>query len=831
MESKEKEQSLKLAEHYFRNNNYAFAQQILDKVIKEDFNNSKANELLAYIYGNSGQVDISFDLLTLACNQNDCSPEALYYLGSMQLKKCLFAEAIKNLKKSILKGGDFFEGLHDLATAQANIGDLASSLDNYQKCLKFGETSSELFFNIARTFDELKRFDEAIAHYDKALSLKPDYHEAWSNKGVVLYELKRYEEAIVHYDKVLALKPDYHEAWSNKGVTLYELKRYEEAIVHYDMALSLKPDYHEAWSNKGVTLYELKRYEEAIVHYDKALNLMPDYAEGWSNKGVISNELKRYDEAIAYYDKALSLKPNYHNAWNNKGVVLYELKRYEEAIVHYDMALSLKPDYHGAWGNKAVTLDEIKRYEEAITYYDKALSLNPSINWRYGDLVYTKMKICNWLDLGNFLKNIANRVMINEKVAIPFKLLPLIDDALLHKKSSEAFLQNKYPFNPTLASIPKHLKKQKIQIGYFSANFNNHAIGYLVAELFELHDKSQFELIGFSFGPKTKDVMRQRLEKSFDQFIECSDKSDIEIVQLSRDLSIDIAVDLMGFTKDFRTGIFANRGAPIQVNYLGYPGTMGADYMDYIIADRTLIPIESQAFYSEKVVYLPNTYQVNDRKRLISDKQFTRNELVLPAERFVFCCFNNNYKILPATFAGWIRILKAVDGSVLWLLQDNDLAVDNLKKEALKHGVDSCRLIFAERMPLSEHLARHRQADLFLDTFPYNAHTTASDALWAGLPVLTMMGQSFASRVAASLLNAIDLPELITSTQDEYEALAIELALNPQKLANIKYKLETNRLTTPLFDTPLFTRNIEAAYIKMMERYHADLKPDHLSII
>jgi predicted O-linked N-acetylglucosamine transferase (SPINDLY family) len=327
------------------------------------------------------------------------------------------------------------------------------------------------------------------------------------------------------------------------------------------------------------------------------------------------------------------------------------------------------------------------------------------------------------------------------------------------------------------------------------------------------------------------DDMRQRLEKSFDHFIEVNNKSDMEIAQLSRALNIDIAVDLKGFTQDLRTGIFAHRVAPIQVNYLGYPGTMGADYMDYIIADKTVIPVESQSYYSEKVVYLPDSYQVNDRKRLISEKQFTRQELGLPETGFVFCCFNNNYKILPSTFEGWMRILKAVDGSVLWLFKDNPWVVENLKKEAQKQGLDRQRLVFADHMPLSDHLARHRQADLFLDTLPYNAHTTTSDALWTGLPVLTLMGRSFAGRVAGSLLNAIDLPELITNTQVEYEALAIELAMSPNKLADIKSKLMANRLTAPLFDTPLFAKNIEAAYIKMMERYQADLQPEHISIV
>ena len=352
-----------------------------------------------------------------------------------------------------------------------------------------------------------------------------------------------------------------------------------------------------------------------------------------------------------------------------------------------------------------------------------------------------------------------------------------------------------------------------------------------MAELFELHDKQKFEIFGFSFGPLKNDEMRQRLEKSFNKFIEVGDKADVEISQLSRDLNIDIAVDLKGFTQDARMGIFSNRAAPIQVNYLGYPGTLGADYMDYIIADETLIPDHLQLGYSEKVVYLPDSYQANDSKRVIADKKFTRQELGLPETGFVFSSFNNNYKILPAIFDSWMRILNTVEGSVLWLFEDNNFATESLKNEAEKRGIDSNRLVFAKRMSLPEHLARHQQADLFLDTFPYNAHTTASDALWAGLPIITLMGESFASRVAASLLYAINLPELVTTSQAEYELLAIELAANPLKLNSIKQKLTKNRLTTPLFNAQLFTKNLEATYMQMYERDMADLPPEHITII
>ena len=472
-------------------------------------------------------------------------------------------------------------------------------------------------------------------------------------------------------------------------------------------------------------------------------------------------------------------------------------------------------------------MSNLKRFDETIEHYDKALSLRPSIDWVPGDLLHTKMKICSWSDLPQSLEGISKKVAANEKATNPFPLLALHDDIFQHKKSSEIYIQSKYAFKPVLGPIAKHPQSQKIRVGYFSADFKNHPVAFLAAQLFEIHDKSKFETYAFSLVNAT-DEMRGRLQLAFDHFIDTQVMSDIEVAQLSRSLDIDIAVDLTGITASSRTGIFSYRVAPIQVNYLGYPGTMGADYMDYIVADKILIPPQSQQFYSEKVVYLPNSYQVNDRQRLISDRQFTRQELGLPEHGFVFCCFNNNYKILPATFNGWMRILKAVEGSILWLFQDNTWAVENLKKEAQKQGVDAQRLVFSERLPLPEHLARYRQADLFLDTFPYNSHTTASDALWAGLPVLTLMGRSFASRVAASLLNAVGLPELITNIQEEYEALAIELAMNPIKLKDIKLKLVNNRLTTPLFDTPLFAKNIESAYIKMYDRYQADLGPEHI---
>jgi predicted O-linked N-acetylglucosamine transferase (SPINDLY family) len=628
---------------------------------------------------------------------------------------------------------------------------------------------------------------------------------------------------------VLKIQPKNFDVLHALGFISGTENNHPEAVYYSLKALKIKPDDLEANINCARALQEIGEHLDSVRCHQKAIFLSPNNHEIWLGCGKSLQSLRRYDEAIAHYDKALSLKPDFAAAWSNKGNTFYELKRYDEAIAHYDRALNLNPDFAAAWFNKGIALHELKRYDEAIAHYDKALTLNPDIDWIFGNLLHTKMNICSWSGLAEALENISKKVVANDKVINPFPLLALNDDALLHKKSSEIYIQARYPFNDALGVLPKYSRSQKIRVGYFSADFRHHAVSILAAELFELHDKNRFEIIAFSFGADDKSPMRLRLSKAFNQFIDVSGMSDLDIARLSRDLKIDIAVDLSGYTSDSRTGLFSYRAAPIQVSYLGYLGTMGAEYVDYILADKTIIPDGSEPYYSEKIAYLPS-YQVNDRKRVISDKVFTRRELGLPEKGFVFCCFNNNYKILPITFDGWVRILKAVEGSVLFLYAENQLVEENLKKEAEVRGINGARLVFGRSIPADQYLARYRTCDLFLDTTPYNAGTTASDALWTGVPILTLLGQSFAGRMAGSLLNAIGLPELITRTQEEYEALAIELALNPKRLADTKLKLANNRSITPLFDTPLFTKNLEAAYIKMYERYRADLQPDHIFI-
>jgi predicted O-linked N-acetylglucosamine transferase (SPINDLY family) len=458
------------------------------------------------------------------------------------------------------------------------------------------------------------------------------------------------------------------------------------------------------------------------------------------------------------------------------------------------------------------------------------MALNAALPGLHGIRLDAKTQICDWKDLQTERAQLGDKLRGGQAASPPFTFLALSGSAQQQRAAAEIWGQAICPLNPALPSLPIRSPGGKIRVGYFSADFNDHPVMHLAAGMLEKHDRAQFELTAFSFGPESQDLMKPRLMAAFDRFIDVRGHSDQEVALLARKLKIDIAVDLTGFTHNCRPGILALRAAPLQVSYLGYPGTMGVEYMDYLIADRTLIPEASQRHYAEKIIYLPHSYQVNDSTRCIADTEISRQDLQLPPSGFVFCCFNNNFKINPETFDVWMRILKRVDGSVLWLLCENPSAIGNLRREAERRGVNHERLVFAGRVRMAEHLARHRVADLVLDTLPYNAHTTASDALWAGVPVLTCIGEAFASRVAASLLKAMDVPELVTSTWTEYEDLAIELAHDSQRLRQLRQRLAKGRISAPLFNTSLSTRHIEAAYRMIFERYQAQLRPEHIDV-
>jgi predicted O-linked N-acetylglucosamine transferase (SPINDLY family) len=672
--------------------------------------------------------------------------------------------------------------------------------------------------------------ERAVELISRAIDINPHAAAPYNNRGNALRALNQYVAAVESFDQAVALKPDYPDAYYNRAIALHDLKDYDAALQSYDKAIKLKPDYAEAYNNRGGLLRELQRYDAAVQSYDKAIVFKPDSEEAYYNRGNALCQLRSYDAALQSYDKAIYLKADHAEAYNGRGIVLNELKQYDAALQSFDKALTLKADYAEAHHNRGTSLLELRRFEAALRDYEKALALKPELQFLFGTHLHTKMHICEWAHAEAAFSQLTVNIERGKETAPPFAVLALSNSPTLQKSAAEIWLRAKCVPNIAVPKSLRFQKRDKIRLGYFSADFREHALSRLIAELFELHNRSTFEVTAFSLGPRRQDRLRARISAASDRFIDVANHSDLDVVTLARSLELDIAIDLTGFTQYARPHIFALRPAPVQVNYLGYPGTMGAHYIDYLIADPTLIPYGQQQHYAEKIVYLPNSYQANDSKRRMSDRNFTRVDFGLPETGFVFCCFNNNYKILPETFDSWMRILKRVEGSVLWLLPSNGTAADNLRREATARGVGVERLVYAGVMSPPDHLARHRVADLFLDTFPYNAHTTASDSLWSELPVLTCLGETFAGRVAASLLNAIGLPELITLTREEYEALAIDLATNPEKLKQIRLKLRHNRLTMPLFNTKLFTKHIEAAYTMMYDRYHAGLSPTHLHV-
>ena len=637
--------------------------------------------------------------------------------------------------------------------------------------------------------------------------------------GIIHHQRGEYTEAVRQFDVVLAANPKFSTAHNNRGNALKELKAYDAALASYDQAIAHDPKNADAHNNRGVVLFVMRRFVDALASCEKAIALKPDHAQAFNNRGNVLKSLKRFDDALASCDRAIALVPKYVDALSNRGVILFEMQRFEEALASYDLALAIKPTDAEILKNRANVLARMKLYEEAVVAYDQVAKLEPGQDFVEGLRLQAKQSVCDWTGFEADCSSLKSSISNGRAASLPFTLLVMPAEASLQRKCAELYVTDKCSPIPMPLWRGERYSHERIRVAYVSADFHQHPVAVLTAGLFEQHDRSRFEVIAISTGPNDQGPMRRRLETSFDQFHDVCSGSDQDIAELIRDLEIDIAVDLNGFTEGSRLNIFASRPAPVQVNYLGYAGTMGKELWDYILADRVVIPDWQHKDFAEKIAYLPDSFMANDFSRKISAYTPSRAEEGLPEKGFVFCCFNNNYKITPDVFDVWMRLLQEVEGSVIWLSSYNSAVVKNLCAEATKRGVSPDRLVFARRVELNEdHLARHRLADLFLDTRYYNAHATASDALWAGLPILTCLGETFASRVAGSLLNSVGLPELVTPSLQEYEALALRLAREPAYLTIVKQKLERNRETFPLFNTLRFTRHVEAAYAMMCER-------------
>ena len=787
-----------------------------------------------------------------------------FYMGLMRMQQGRPAEACDFLGEAVQISPTDLNALMNYGMALRAAGRSEEALDAFDRVLAIQPNAAEGLYNRGVALADLKRFELAVESYDRALVLQPEMVAAMVNRAVALAAMQRYDDAIAGYDRAIAMQPSNIWTLLHRGLAHRTMGRPEKALADYDRALALDPTHldtlynrgvvmmdleraadalacfeavmpaynanAEMLNNRGVALWNLKRPAEAVESLERAIQLEPDFAEAWGNRGLALRDLKRTEEAIASFDTVLRLEPNNAVALNSRGNDLRDRKDYEAAVESYNRAIELRPDYAEALVNRGYTLWSLKRNEAGTADVERGLALNPDYAYGRGELLHVRMFCADWHDFDSRKAELETLVLAGKKAVQPFNFQAVAQTPETARACSRNWVRDKYAQIPSRPHDPAARQgRKKIRIGYVCGEFRLQATSILMAGVYERHDREQFEIIAIDAGYNDLTSMRTRLEQTFDRWINIANLSDQEAAEVIRDAEIDILVNLNGHFGDGRMGVFARRPAPVQVNYLGFPATLGAPYIDYILADQIVIPQDEQNFYDEQVVYLPGTYQANDDKGRDMAPAPSRAQAGLPQASFVFCNFNNAYKLTPSTFDSWMRILKQVDGSVLWLLDSPAPYAANLRREAEKRGVAGERLIFAPELPLEQHLGRLPLADLFLDGLPYNAHTTASDALWAGVPLITAKGTTFPGRVAASLLLAADLPELVTENAADFEALAVRLAKDPKALGIVRDKVAKAR-TSRLFDTALFTKTIESAYRGMWDSWLAGEKPQGFAV-
>jgi protein O-GlcNAc transferase len=748
--------------------------------------------------------------------------EAHNNLGSILRYQNRISDADFHFKSAITLDPNFALAHFNLGVSEYLQGKLVSAEFSLQRAICLQPDNAEAHFALGKVFQQEDKLSDSIHSYRKAIQLNPNHIEAHTHLGIAFQLFGDLDMAEIHYQKSLELQPRNAVVQNNVGNILKARGLLLEALSHYQRAIEIKPDFAEAHNNIGNVLKDRGEQQHAIYAYQRAIALKPDYAEAFSNLGNAFKSLWQHDAAIRSYFQAIHLKPDYAEAHNNLGNALREMGKLPEAIAAYHRATELNPSFAQAFNNLGITFKEQGNISEAINSFCKAIALKPDYLSAYCMMVHELQHQCAWESLNKHTERLLtlwNKYDVHDDSASasPFSFLvttiPTTSQQQL--QCAQIWVKKQLAISPSeqIKSVrsQKLRNPHKIKIAYASSDFHAHATAWLIAELFEHHTRDRFEVYAYSYGSNKHDEMRERLKVAVDQFKDIQHLSFPESAKLIANDEVRILIDLKGYTQHARTEILAYRPAPIQVNYLGYPGTMGADFIDYILVDDFIVPSEQQPFFTEKLVHLPDCYQVNDSQRAIAERTPTRAECGLPENGFVFCSFNNNYKITPNMFDVWMELLVEIPESVLWLYAGNASAPD--------------RLVFAPRAPLPEHLARHRLADLFLDTYPVNAHTTASDALWAGCPLITIAGETFVSRVAGSLLRAMGLPELITTSFAQYKSQALQLARNPTMLAEIRQRLAANRLTSTLFNAEHFARKIEAAFTQMWEIHCAGESP------
>jgi len=803
------------------------AKILYENILNTDPTHFDSTHLLGVIFYQKQKYEECIYWIKKAIDLNNGDAAAYNNLANALVKIRLYEEAILNYNHAIRLKVDYKEAYFNRGIAQKYHLLLADAIESFEISIKFEYNLLQAYINQGELYFSLNNFEKSITCFLNAskINISP---QLYLKLGLVYFSLSKYTESADNFSHCLELDPINTEALFYKANSFHKLSKFFDAITYYSKAIELDDQYTSAYVNRGIAFNAVKKYEYALKDFDVAINLNPNLAVAHCNKGVTFNELRYYERAIYNFNKAIDLDQSFSEAYLNRGNSFYGLKDLDVAIDNYNIAIKCNDKYALAYSNKANALQELRRFKEASENFKIAFSLNADLEFVYGKYINSKLMICDWSTFNEDVDNLLKYSITHQPIT-PFDVLSILDDPQLHHKISENYINHRFK-DHIIPIVKKNASHKKIKIAYYSADFKEHPVSYLIAEIFELHDRDKFEIFGFSLTKVKHSQIRDRIVKSFDHHYQVWDSSDLEVALLSQKLEIDIAIDLGGHTIDSRVDIFANRAAPIQISYIGYLGTMGAKFIDYIVSDHVITPPNLRSYYTEKIIYLPS-YQSNDSKRIqtsnVDDRQYK-----IPKNTFVFCNFNNNYKILPSIFECWMQILFQVENSILFLYADNEDVIFNLKKNAELSGINSNRLIFGNRASYEEYLSRYNLCHLFLDTFPYNAGTTASDSLWCNVPVLTIAGKSFASRVASSLLNSIGLSDLITTDKNDYVTLAVELAHNQEKYVEVKSRLIKNKSTWPLFNSKLFIKNWEQALsvaykrlIRNEEVEHIDLAP------
>jgi predicted O-linked N-acetylglucosamine transferase (SPINDLY family) len=724
---------------------------------------------------NLGRYDAAAELIEKALSRDPKNFDLLFLMGSSQLGLKSIRAALKYLLNAEKINPNNTRLLNNIGGAYNNLGDKASAIRYYKNAINIDSTFTQAHFNLGNVYMSQMDWLNAIQCYTNAIQHKHDYADAYGNLSLCLINLKKYNEAINVCDVFINQNKFNPKVVVNKCRAIFE---------------------------KGLKANAIQSIEEYIQVNSGSFELHTVAADMYVST-------KNYNKAVEHFNESIKINPLEYANFNNLGILYMETRQHDLAISTYKRSIELNPQSPIPYQNIANIYNQRKEYQESLKFLTSAARLDPEASYIKGMIINSMIHVCDWGGINELIEKIQKNINSNNKISNPFAPIAYLSEQSQLTKIAKDWVEFKCPKSDFFPPFDEFKNNPKIKIAYYSADFHAHATALLMAGFFEHHDRTKFEVYAFSFGPDGHDDLSKRIRSSFDRFIDVRQLSDRAIAAYSRELNIDIAIDLKGFTQDSRTGIFAERAAPVQINYLGFPGSMGAPYIDYIIADDYVIPANLECNYTERVLRMPNCYQPNDRLREVDSSQQTRDMHQLPDNAIVLCSFNNNYKITPEIFSVWMRVLNKYPQAVLWLLKDNAAAEQNLKNEAELRGVDPSRLIFAARVKTPQHLARQKCADLFLDTYPCNAHTTASDALWVGLPLVTCSGNSFASRVAGSLLKTVGLESLITQSIEEYESKILELLNNPEQLTNIRKTLETTKLVTPLFDTAGYTRDFE----------------------